>query len=473
VAARRGYAPLVAQRVDIVVAGGGIAGIAAGIRLAQAGAKVVVVETRKKLGGRATSFVDVRTGQTLDNCQHVALRCCTNYLDLLERLGVIDEIEWHDRQYWIERGGRTSIVKRSFLPAPAHFSPSVAMLSFLNLTEKRLLAQAMLAIMRVDRREWVTRTFSEFLLRHGQTDRVIRRFWEPVVVSACNLSVTKAAASAALQVFQEGFCAARTSADIGIARVPLVMLYDSAEAVLACAGGELRLGTSVRRICERSVMVSSGVSDEETLLCDRVICALPPERVADVMDPQIVQRDPRMSAMGQITHSPILGVHLKFDRPVLSTPHAVLVEGSVQWLFRKDPQGTSVHAVISGADEWMALSEAEITAKVLADLHAYLPGSASATLIASRPVKEKRATFACTPEVEQIRPPVASPKGASEILLAGDAVQTGWPATMEGATRSGYMAAAVALGKDLRGLMVADVQPAPIARALGLRPVPR
>ncbi|MFO0081616.1 MAG: hydroxysqualene dehydroxylase HpnE [Phycisphaerales bacterium] len=457
------------QRTDIVIAGGGIAGIAAGIRLAQAGAKVVVVETRKKLGGRATSFVDVRTGQTLDNCQHVALRCCTNYLDLLERLGVIDEIEWHDRQFWIERGGRTSVVKRSFLPAPTHFSPSVAMLSFLSLNEKRLLAQCMLAIMRVDRSQWVTRTFGEFLSQHGQTDRLIRRFWEPVIVSACNLGVARAAASSALQVFQEGFCAARTSADIGIARVPLVMLYDSAEAVLARAGGELRLGTSVRSIGEHKVTVSSGVGPDESLLCDRVICALPPERVGDVMDPQIVARDPRMGAMARITHSPILGVHLRFDRPVLLTPHAVLVEGSVQWLFRKDDEGTSIHAVISGADEWMPLSEAEITQRVLADLHAYLPGSAGATLLSSRPVKEKRATFACTPEVEQIRPPVAAPRGESEILLAGDAVQTGWPATMEGATRSGYMAAAVVLGKEPRGLLVPDVAPAPLARAFGLR----
>ena len=452
------------SRRSVIVVGGGIAGIAAALRLAESGVAVTLLETRKKLGGRATSFVDVRTGQTLDNCQHVALGCCTNYLDLLGRLGVADKIRWDHEQYWVERGGRTSTIRPGPLPAPAHFGLSVLAAHFLSVGEKLKLALAMRAIMRADRSKWGARTFADFLTQHGQPRTLIDKFWAPVVVSACNLTCDRASAASALHVFQDGFCATRTSAAIGIATVPLLELYDRAEEVITRAGGIIRLGASVDRLD-----ATSATTGGETLTAEQVICALPPERATEVIASELQTSEPRFAALDRITHSPILGVHLVFDRPVLPLPHAVLVEGATQWLFRKDAEGRAVHAVISAADEWMPLDEAEIGRRVLADLHAFFPASREAQPVSIRPVKERRATFAGTPEVEPLRPTATGPSG---LILAGDYTAVGWPATMEGATRSGYIAAAAALGRTPQEFLLPDLRKASLARVMGLRDGP-
>lgn len=461
---------------SVLIAGGGIAGIAAALRLAERAVRVTLLETRKKLGGRATSFTDVRSREVLDNCQHVVLGCCTNYLDLLARLGTLDQLTWTDQQWWFEVGGRTSIIRPGPLPAPGHFSLAMMGVRFLSWPEVSSLAKAMVSVMRADRAAWRARTFAEFLSWAGQSDRVIRRFWTPVIVSACNLDPARVCAASALHVFQEGFLSHRDAATIGVSRVPLVALYDRAEAALRAAGGQIRLGESVERVEPHAVVTGDG----ERLTADRVICALPVERAVDVLP----EADPRREAMARFTHSPILGVHLTFDRPVLRTPHAVLVDppGGVQWLFRKDEggvgggggrAGAKVHAVISAADDWMPLTEEQIGARVLGDMHACLPDSRHARVLAVRAVKEKRATFAPTIEVEAARPPAVPPgshtPGADHVILAGDYTDTGWPATMEGAARSGYTAAAHALGQAPSSMLAAPIKVALGARLLGLK----
>ncbi len=442
-----------------IVVGGGVAGIAAALRLAQDGVAVTLLETRRKLGGRATSFTDVRTGETLDNCQHVAMGCCTNYLDLCARLGVADKLAWTRRINWVEPGGRVSILKPGLLPAPAHMTGSFLTAAFLNLTEKMAIARAMFAILTEDRARVASQTFSEWLAPLNQPPSVVHRFWTPVIVSACNLPPHRVAASCALHVFQEGFLANRHAPDIALARIPLVELYDPAETAIRTAGGVVRLGVSVERIRTREVETAQG----ETLAADAVICAAPAERTARMVDDEMRRRDPRFPALDHIEHSPILGVHLTFDRPVMSLPHCVLLDRPTQWLFRKSPAGDRAHAVISAADDWMDLTEDDIAARVLDDIRACLPAARAATLLRARAVKEKRATFAPTPATEAIRPATTGPSG---IILAGDWVNTGWPATMEGAARSGYLAAAAALGRDVKWALRPDLRPALIYRIL-------
>lgn len=455
-----------ARSGSVIVVGGGIAGIAAALRLAEHGLAVTLLETRKKLGGRATSFTDVRTGLTIDNCQHVALGCCTSYLDLLARLDAADRIRWDREQYWLEPGGRQSTIRSSDLfPAPLHFGPSTLAAKFLSTADLFALARIGPAIIRADRTKLVNQTFSAFLASHAQPRSLIDRFWTPVVVSACNLTCDRVSAASALHVFQDGFFANPRAADIGISTVPLVDLYDRAESALTRAGGQLRLGCSVARLDARTVTTTSG----ETLDADAVICALPFERVAQVIDPALASSDPRFASIQQIDHSPILGVHCTFDRPVLATPHAVLIEAGTQWLFRKDDEGRQLHAVISAADDWVELSETQIADRVLADIRSYCPAASGATMLSCRPVKEKRATFAATPRVEPIRPEATGPSG---IILAGDYTRTGWPATMEGATRSGYAAAAIVLGQHPRSLMPAELPPSRLMHWLGYRPAP-
>ncbi len=445
-----------------IVAGGGIAGIAAALRLAEAGVRVTLVETRKKLGGRATSFMDVRTGDTIDNCQHVALGCCVNYLDLLGRLGASDKVRWTREQYWITRGGAVSIVRPRLLPAPLHFSLSMLGAKFLGAADLFALARIGPAIIRCDRSRYQGITFAAFLRTHGQPQGLIDRFWSPVVMSACNLSCERVSAASALHVFQEGFFATAHAADMGVSTVPLLGLYDRAEAALTQAGGVLRLGTGVSRLWPSGIETTAG----ERIEADAVVCALPFERAREVVDAELRHADARFAAMDRMEHSPILGVHLVFDRPVMQLPHAVLVQAGTQWLFRKDKAGCVLHAVISAADDWMALDETAIVDRVVADIRAYFPAAAGAVLLSGRPVKEKRATFAPTPQAEANRPGTLGPSG---IILAGDYTDCGWPATMEGATRSGYSAAATVLGRSPADLLVPASPPGRLAQWLGLR----
>lgn len=419
----------------VIVVGGGIAGISAALHLSDHGVPVTLLETRTKLGGRATSFTDVRTGETIDNCQHVAMGCCTNYLDLCRRLGVLHHMRWTSHTTWVEAGGRTSVIAKCGLPAPGHFLPGFLGAKFLSATEKIALASALGQMLREDRREFAGITFGSWLAMKDQPPSIVSKFWSPVVVSACNLDVDKVCAATAMHVFQDGFLANRDAPDIAVSGVPLVRLYDAAVDAVRGVGGEVRLSASVERVWADRVLLSSG----EFVRADRVILAVPPERARRMAAPELAAADPRFALMELITHSPILGVHMAFDRPVLPHPHCVLVERPTQWLFRKDDEGRKVHAVISAADDWMGLDESEITRRVMADVVACFPDAAAAKVLASRPVKEKLATFAPTPEVERSRPEVDGPSG---IILAGDYVRTGWPATMEGATRSGAMAAA-------------------------------
>jgi zeta-carotene desaturase len=453
----------VSQSANVLVIGGGIAGLSAAIRLAEHGVKVTLLETRRKLGGRATSFKDVRSERVLDNCQHVVLGCCTNYLDFLGRLGAAEKIRWHDEQYWIEEGGRISVIRPGPLPTPAHFGLSMLGTSLLSLRESTALGLCCAAILRTDRAKWDDRTFGAFLRSHGQTERVINRFWAPVVVSACNMEVGTVSAAAALHVFQEGFLANRHAARIGVPSVPLVELYDRAEALITAAGGRVVLGAGVERVAAHSAFTTGGELHE----AETVICAVPVERVGRIVDPAAKAIDERFAPLDEFTHSPILGVHLEFDRNVMgSMPHCVLVERGTQWIFRKNDDGTYVHAVISAADAWVALDEEEIARRVVADMHACMPKSRSAKLVRARAVKEKLATFAPVPGLGAKRP---GPTGPSGIVLAGDYTDTGWPATMEGAARSGYAAAAAVLGLPRDEVVVPSLPIAVLSRVLGLR----
>lgn len=448
---------------DVLIIGGGLAGLSAAVRVAEAGVCVRILETRKKLGGRATSFVDVRSGRTLDNCQHVVLGCCTNYRDLLGRLGAASKIRWYREQYWIEAGGRTSVIRPGLLPAPAHFTGSMLGARFLSTAEKAAVARACARMLKEDRADWRERTFAQFLGDCSQPERVVRRFWAPVVVSACNLDVARVAADVAMHVFQEGFLASAAAADIGVPAVPLVDLYADAPGLIARGGGGIELGCAAARIDESGVDAADGRRFE----AGHVICAVPVERVNRLVSDEVRRSDDRFSGLDSFTHSPILGVHLTFDQPVLARlPHAVLVDRPTQWLFRKDDAGRAIHAVISAADEWVPLAEEEIARRVLADIHACLPDSRRASLTEVRAVKEKLATFAPVPGLHAARP---STTGSSRLLLAGDYTDTGWPATMEGATRSGYAAAAAVLGRSATEVVVPPLRIARLASILGLK----
>ena len=455
----------------VAVIGGGLAGLAAALRLGDAGYRPIVIESRKMLGGRATSVVDPRNNETIDNCQHVLLGCCTNLIDLYDRLGVLDHIQWHRTLYWTRDHGEISVMKAGWLPAPLHMSGSFMRMKLFDSRQRLHIARAMWRIIRMGpggRHAWAERTFADFLDSCGQPEAVVNQFWDVIVTSACNIGVHRVGAAYALQVFGQGFLEHRWSYTMGLATVPLVNLYDTAAAVLRDMGGTVMLGTSARSISFDGRQVTGVVTANGFVDAAAVVSAVPFDRLHKLVSTTVREADTRLQNLGRFEVSPILGVHLWFDRPVMTLPHLVLVDAGVHWLFNKgtDSDGRQhVHAVISAADDWMGLPEQQIAEKVVADIHRALPASVGIEPIQVRSIKEKRATFAATPGADAFRP-TAGPAPADgpaidNLYLAGDWCLTGWPATMEGAVRSGYAAAAEICRKDgVESVGVVDDVPA-------------
>lgn len=481
---------------SVVIIGGGLAGIAAAIRLGEAGRNVTLIETRKKLGGRATSFIDPRTGERLDNCQHVLMGCCTNLIDLYDRLGVLDLIEWHRTLYWTapERHGEYDTMQAGLPPAPLHFARSFQRMRIFTRQDKQSIARAMWKIIRLGpggRHAWRNRTFAEFLRKTKQTPGAWHGFWNTIIISACNLPIDRVSAAHAMQVFQEGFLANKWSYTMGLAHVPLLELYDPAIDFIESRGGRIMLGTSVKSIGFDGERVTGVTTTDEVIEAPTVISAVPFDRLDKLVSSSMRAVDGRLQNLHKLDVSPIVGVHLRFDQEVMDLPHLVLVERmaekhegkkagvpaafTAQWLFNKgaDERGRQhIHAVISAADELMSLSEAEIVQRIVADIHRALPKSKGLEPSSARSVKEKRATFAAVPGMDDHRPAAAAGTvgikggGIMNLYLAGDWCDTGWPATMEGAVRSGYAAAEAILSEKL---IAEDVPPGLLAAALGLR----
>lgn len=462
-----------------VVIGGGLAGIAAAVVLAEDGRRPLLIETRRKLGGRASSFVDPRNDETVDNCQHVIMGCCTNLLDLFERIGVLDQIEWHQTLHWTAGRGEIDAIRAGRLPAPFHLSRALGRLRFLNKADRRAIARAMWRMIRLGpagRQKWSGRTFTDFLQATNQTDNSIRSFWNVIITSACNIAVDRCDAGYGIQVFQEGFLGSRWGPAMGLPRVPLQRLYDPAVKVIERLGGDVVEGCSAKALAFDGRRITGVVTADGVIPAGDVVVAVPFDRLDKLVSDTMRCADSRLQRLSDFEVSPILGVHLWFDQMIMDLPHLVLIGMGAQWLFNKGT-GTDgrqhVHAVVSAADEWMPLSEEEIITRIVADIHRALPQSRGLAPVASRTIKEKRATFAPVPRADDLRPRAAPGSmglgggGVANLYLAGDWCDTGWPATMEGAVRSGYAAAGAILGKDQR---VGDLPPGPLARLLGLKP---
>lgn len=437
-----------------VVIGGGLAGLAAAVRLAEAGVAVTLVETRQRLGGRATSFVDPTTGELLDNCQHVLLGCCTNLIDLYRRLGVLDQIEWHRRLYFADGRGRLGVLEGDDLPAPLHTTRSLLAMPVLSLREKLAIARGMIAVMRVGRegrRRLGDVSFAQWLVQQRQPQSAIDRFWAVIVISACNELPERVAARYALQVFQDGFLNHRASYVMGLPRGALVSLYDPAKAALERAGGRILLSESASQLLVEGGRVTAlGLADGRTIAADAFVSAVPFDRLGKlVADARL---DPRLARLAEHRVSPIIGVHLFLDRPVMDQPHLILMDSPLQWIFNKGrtESGQHLHGVISAAHDLVEQPADAIADLTEREMRQALRIDPTVTVRHRRVVKEKRATFSVRPGIDAARPPAAPPTGGlGNLFLAGDWTDTGWPATMEGAVRSGYAAASALLHAPL------------------------
>lgn len=424
----------------IVVIGGGLAGLAAAAALGGDGHDVEILEAKPFPGGRAASYEIPGLGAdaSIDNCQHILLRCCVNLLDFYRRLGVEDAIEFHSRINFIEPGGRISTMEAGALPAPLHFTGSFASLKFLSLADKLAIARALLALRseRLRRTDLDAISMLDWLREKRQTPGAIERFWHPVLVSAINEDLGRMAAAHGFQVFWLGFMASKTSYQMGIPKVPLSQLY-SERNWASMPGVEFRFRSAITAIRAAGSRITGIESGGETLTADHYVSALPSDRLA-LLAPELGIEWSRFEP------SPITGIHLWFDRPVTALPHGSLLDRTIQWFFNKR-DGRYLQLVVSASHSLTKLSKNDIVALALRELAEFLPGVSQATLLEAHVVKEMKATFSAAPGLEAHRP---GPGTVYENLsLAGDWTRSGWPSTMEGAVRSGYIAASHATAR--------------------------
>jgi squalene-associated FAD-dependent desaturase len=436
-------------RPTVAIAGGGIAGLTAACDLADAGYAVTLFEKRPFLGGRAYSYTDA-SGVTVDNGQHVFLGCCTEYVRLLERLGVRDAVHLQKRfrvpvvdKVWGE-----SVLSAADLPPPAHLLPSLLRFRSLSPGEKALAGWALSQIQLTDRSrhpELDDITFEDWLLARKQSPRAIRSLWNLIVLPTLNGDISRVSADLALMVFQEGFLRSRHGANVGWAKVGLTeLLAGAAQRYIEERGGEVRISQVVRTIELDGGEISRIVTDSGYVSANAYVLALPVESVLETL-PEAVARAPFFSRIGRIQTSPIVNVHLWYDRPVWDRGFAAFLNTPVQWVFNKSKlwrepgPGQYLDISLSGARDFIDLPSTEILHLFSKEMLALLPETRGAELVRSLVVKQRDATFDAVPGIGRLRPTQVTP--LRNLFLAGDWTQTGWPATMESAVRSGQMAA--------------------------------
>jgi squalene-associated FAD-dependent desaturase len=436
-----------------VIVGGGLAGLGAAVGLAGRDVRVTLLESRPRLGGRASSFTDPVTGELVDNCQHVSMACCTNLADFCDRVGIRRLFRRVERLLFVDPEGRRSTWAADRLPAPFHLTRSLLGSRFLRFGEKLRIGRALAALRFA--RDDDPRSFDAWLIAHGQTPRIRARFWATILVSALNERLDRMDIGLARKVFLDGFLRNREGHVVEIPQVPLGELYGTRlESWLAGHGIDVRLTTGVRMLDLDAEGAFTGVwlRSGERVAADFVVLAVPFDRVGDLVPEPALDRLPGLKALAQMETTPITGIHLWFDREVCPVEHAVVVDRTIQWVFNhtaiqgRTPaagDGQYLQLVVSAAYDLARREKTEIRDIALADLAALWPAAREATLLRWWVVTEHGATFSARPGVDRLRPDCRTE--IEGLVLAGDWTATGWPATMEGAVRSGYRAAEVVL----------------------------
>ncbi len=464
---------------QVIVLGGGLAGLAGAVALANAGLRVELYERRPILGGRASSFIHPSSGERVDNCQHVLLGCCVNLLDFYGHLGVQDHIAFHRTVPFIDESNRVSVIGPSRLPPPFHLAPSFLRLRTMGFRDKLSIGRTVAGMIRhVMRQQKTDRlngqravearppvSMANWLADHGATNRAVEAFWKPFLISALNDELEDIDAEYGISTTVRAFLITRRGYEVGLPAVPLGDLYEPCIDYIEQRGGRVVLDQGVASLSTRgnrveSLQLQNGASVEaETYLSALpfdVLCRLLPENHAS---------NPHFAMLDGLSVSPITAVHVWFDRPVTELDYAAVIGRRIQWIFNQSIRhleafssggaGAYLGLVVSASDAWMKMPQQTIIDEAMEDLRSLLPAVREAELLKAIVVKEGRATFAPRPGCDALRPGPSSP--LSNLFIAGDWAQTGWPATMESAVRSGYQAAEALLRS--RGVQARILKP--------------
>jgi len=443
--------------MKVAVVGGGLAGIAAALECADAGGEVTLLEGRPRLGG--ATFSIRRDGIWMDNGQHVFLRCCTEYRRFLERIDATALTELQSRLSIpvVSPGGRVARIERARLPAPAHLLPSLVRFPYLSRRDRIGIARAIRPLSKLDLADPALdrRTFGSWLREHGQSPAAVDALWNLIVLPTVNLPATEASLALSAKVFQTGLLESADAGDIGYAAVPLQQLHgDTGTVALERAGVDVRTRTRVDRI--ESLPGGFAVSfDGDGVDADAVVLAVPHDDAAELLPEGALAQ---ASELGYLGASPIVNLHVVYDRPVTDLPFAAGHDTPVQWVFDRTrgtglEQGQYLAVSLSCAREYIAQKVEELRAQFVPALEQLFPDAASASVELFFVTREQRATFRQGPGTAALRP---GPKTQIEgLYVAGAWTDTGWPATMESAVRSGVAAAREAAGRQAPTLEVA------------------
>jgi len=471
----------------IAIVGGGLAGLAAAAALAEQARihsalklEITGFESRRQLGGRATSYQDPHTGQAIDNCQHVSLGCCTNFDDFCRRTGAVDCFRTIETLRFLSPDGRVYSLRRSApFGAPLHLAPSLLGLGYLSLADRAAVAVALLRLAKEGGSD--KETIAEWLCRHNQNERLVALFWAPVIISALAEQIDRASVAAARKVFVDAFLRNKDGFVMRYPTVPLATLYDTyITRWLEQQSVQIKLGAVVRSVvCGENHVQGLELADGQRPSFDCVIIAVPWFRISELFEGPIREQLAFLRHLAEFESSPITSVHLWFDRPLFQVDHLMLPGRFSQWLFRREGSGFRVQgsepayphagkdkaqrtkdetgsmaaagreefssgqhyyqAVISGSRELGNWRSADIIERVCDDARGITRTGRDARLLAAKVITEGRAVFSPKPGLDAYRPAQAT--SVTNLFLAGDWTATGWPATMEGAVRSGYLAA--------------------------------
>lgn len=437
---------------QVVVIGGGFAGLAAGVELAARGLRPLVLEARPHLGGRAYSFTDAASGMAVDNGQHALMGCYTHTLAFLERIGAGRKVvrQPNLRVAMTQRGRGAGVIACAPLPSPLHMLSGVLGYRLMPLCDRLRALLAGMRILAMHRRRdarLVDSTVAALLDAMGQSEQAQTSFWNPVAIATMNEAPQRAAAVPFAAVLARAFFGSRTDSQFVLPAVGLSDLYtEDARHFIERHGGRVEAHAAVvgLDLSERR-LTAVALRDGRRIGADACIAAIPPRALMALLPP-LLGRATALDGLDRFSGSPIVSVHLWLDRLVLEHAFLGLVGTTTQWLFNRSQLvadesqgGQCLSAVISAAHDVVQWDSAAIAARVVEDLRAMVPAARVATVMRSVVVKEKQATISTTPDADRARPGVETP--ITNLFLAGDWIATGLPPTIESAVMSGNLAA--------------------------------
>jgi hydroxysqualene dehydroxylase len=430
----------------VIIIGGGFAGLAAGVELSESGHEILLLERRNHLGGRAYSFKDPTTGDSVDNGQHLFMGCYFNTIGFLKKIGCLDRLNFQERTRvdFLDASSAYDSFECPALPAPLHVLAGLFRLKGLTLGDK-LRAFNLGPTLRGKAQSNGASTVAEWLKKLKQSDNISERFWTPMVVATLNESPQAASAQMLIKVLQQAFGGGRQASAIGISSVGLSDLYTGGAAdFIEARGGRIRTLAQVDKILLRDGKVSGvELKNGERLAADYLISTVPPNVLREMFDEELRRKE--FAYLARLHSSAIISINLWFDRPLTDRKFIGLIGTEIQWLFNKDAISAGSKAsnhlalIISAANQYVHMTKHQLVELALRDLHKLMPQSLEAKLLHSTIVKERDATISHTVESDTLRPSART--SIANLILAGDWTATGLPATIESAVLSGNLAA--------------------------------